>query len=234
MGCSSWRLLGSPALWYGVRLAVRGGRRLPIGAHPPGRRPVFTVHALRPDAAPHAIALTLDDGPDPTWTPMVLDVLARHGVPATFFVVGHRAIAHPRLVRRAVAAGHGIANHTMHHPQPFAARSARTVATEIATAQRSIGALAGPPRLFRAPGGGWAPEVLRSVADQGLIPVDWTVDTGDRRRPGTARIVASLLRCRPGDIALCHDGGGDRGQTVAALDHAIPRLRERGLTFVAL
>ncbi len=181
------------------------------------------------------IALTVDDGPHPRWTPALLDLLHRHQVRATFFLIGDQVRKRPDLARQVQAAGHLIGNHSMSHPQPFAALSRQEVRAEIAHTQQEIeDAIGVTPRLFRAPGGNWSPAVLRSTAALGLTPVDWTVNPSDWRSPGVPRIVRTLSRTRPGQIMLCHDGGGDRSQTLAALAEVLPRLTDRGLRFVTV
>jgi peptidoglycan/xylan/chitin deacetylase (PgdA/CDA1 family) len=222
----SWSYLSAQALHYaffGIRGYEYRRRRATVGGD---RWPAFGVPG-------HGVALTVDDGPHPQWTAKTLDLLARHGVHATFFLIGTQARTHPELARRIVAEGHTVGNHSMHHPQPFAALPPARLATEIGDAQREIEDAAGvTPRLFRAPGGNWSRRVLRAVADHHLTTVDWTVNPSDWRSPGVPRITRALARCRAGHILLCHDGGGDRSQTVEALDTVIPRLLARGLTFI--
>ncbi|WP_018500175.1 polysaccharide deacetylase family protein [Parafrankia discariae] len=209
-----------------------------LAAPAAGRRsggPVSRVRGALPAAPANAIALTVDDGPHPVWTPRVLEVLRANGVRATFFVIGVQAKAHPELVRRVLAAGHTVGNHSLDHPTPFGARPAATVAREISAAQSIITAAGGvAPRYFRSPGGDWPPAVLAAAADQHLTPVGWSVDPRDWARPGVASIVRTLTGARAGDILLCHDGGGDRSQTVEALRRVLPALRARGLTFTSL
>ncbi|AXG82354.1 polysaccharide deacetylase family protein [Streptomyces paludis] len=189
----------------------------------------------RPDAPSRPVALTVDDGPDPRWTPLLLDVLDAHRVRATFFVVGERAARHPELLRRILAAGHTLGNHTYSHPQPFAALPPARIHEEIRRTQRVVTDATGvTPALFRAPAGGWSRTVLGAAREQGLTPVDWSVDPKDWRAPPAARIARTVLRARPGDIVLCHDGGGDRSGTVAALDTALGQLRRRGTVFAVL
>lgn len=201
----------------------------PIGA------PVRTVADLVPKAPHDAIALTIDDGPDPLYSAQVLDLLRRNRVQATFSLVGEHAHAYPDLVRRIAGEGHSICNHTMTHPQPFSRRAPGLIARQITDAQSAIvEAGAKPPTLFRSPGGDWSPDVVAATAELHMTALDWDVDPRDWSRPGTSAVTARLLAARPGDILLCHDGGGNRAQTVAALRIVLPTLRSRGLDFVAL
>jgi peptidoglycan-N-acetylglucosamine deacetylase len=230
-----------PFVWAAERnrrraLRVASARAMMMRTAAPDRRrgPAFVVSELHPHAV-DAVALTLDDGPDPRWTEQILDVLAANGVPATFYLVGANVRSYPGLARRIVAQGHTIGNHTMSHPQPFARLSPAELRQEIVGAQRVIGDATGVlPRLFRAPAGGWSPTVLEIVAEQGMAGTDWIVDPKDWRCPGTGRLTRRILRSRAGEIVLCHDAGGDRSQTVAALRAALPEMRERGVRFVAL
>lgn len=186
-------------------------------------------------ARKNSVALTIDDGPHPTWTPKVLDLLAANGVRATFSVIGQQAQAYPKLIRRIARAGHGLCNHSMTHLQPFGARSTAAIRTQIRDAQAAISDAAGTePELFRAPGGNWTAAVLDVADEFGLTPVGWSVDPRDWTLPGASVIEDSLLTAGAGDILLCHDGGGNRAQTVTALKAVLPQLQADGLRFVAL
>jgi peptidoglycan/xylan/chitin deacetylase (PgdA/CDA1 family) len=179
------------------------------------------------------IALTIDDGPDPAYTPQILALLARLNIKATFCVVGMRAGKHPELVSAAADAGHQIANHTQTHT--FLQRQpAARVKEEMGRATEAIVAATGhPPAIFRAPGGLWSRTVFAECRAQGLRPLGWSVDPRDWSRPGTISIVRTLLtKTTPGSIILDHDGGGDRSQTVQALTIALPRLLDAGYRFV--
>jgi peptidoglycan/xylan/chitin deacetylase (PgdA/CDA1 family) len=199
------------------------------------RRPVHTLRDLTPAAPPNAVALTIDDGPDRKWTPMVLDLLAEFGVPATFFLVGLQVKEFPWLIRRMVAGGHQVADHTVTHPMDLPALSAAGMREEIGGAHDRIAQTAGiAPRLFRAPGGAWSSRILDTAAEHDMICVDWEIDPRDWARPGTESITSALLGAKAGDILLCHDGGGDRSETIRALRTVIPVLKQRGLAFVAL
>jgi peptidoglycan/xylan/chitin deacetylase (PgdA/CDA1 family) len=207
------------------------------GAPPAQAGPAHAAPATRPEPAvarTNAVALTVDDGPHPTWTPKVLDLLAGNGVHATFCLIGTQAQAYPTLVRRIVRAGHGLCNHSMTHSEPFGARSTTAIRQQILDAQSAISDAAGTqPRLFRAPGGDWTPAVRDITAELGLTPTGWTVDPRDWTLPGTP-LQRALLAARPGDIVLTHDGGGNRAQTVAALTAVLPQLRAEGLRFAVL
>ncbi|MGK4584589.1 polysaccharide deacetylase family protein [Kitasatospora sp. HPMI-4] len=198
-------------------------------------KPVFKVHDLLPDAPAHAVALTIDDGPSRTYTPEVLQLLRKYDIRATFSVVGIEAHADKDLIRRIAADGHTIANHTMTHPQPFSRRSAAQIQQQIADTQSVIVDAGAPePKLFRSPGGDWSPDVFAAVAKYGMTPIDWDVDPRDWNRPGVKTITEKLLAAKPGDILLCHDGGGNRSQTVEALRTVLPALKAKGYTFVTL
>jgi peptidoglycan/xylan/chitin deacetylase (PgdA/CDA1 family) len=196
---------------------------------------VGRVRDFVPGAPAGAIALTIDDGPTPQWTPLVLDLLARLGITATFCLVGQQAAEQPRLVRRIAAAGHTIVNHSLTHPLRVPALSTAQLVDEVTTPQKILGDILGhPPTLFRSPGGEWTADLLGVLGDAGLKPLGWNVDPRDWSRPGVAVIESAVLAAAAGDIVLCHDGGGDRSETVQALTDVLPRMRARGLRFVPL
>jgi peptidoglycan/xylan/chitin deacetylase (PgdA/CDA1 family) len=203
-------------------------------------RPIYTLPEYQavvggPAFPAHAVALTLDDGPHPVWTPKVLSLLDRYHVPATFCLIGNQVLGHEGVARSVVAAGHKVANHSYSHPTALPTEPAQRMGTEIGWAQDKIHSATGfTPRLFRSPGGGWSPALLAKTAQAGLIPIDWSDDPRDWARPGVEAIVSRLLAARPGQILLCHDGGGDRSQTYAALQTVIPALQAKGYTFVSL
>jgi peptidoglycan/xylan/chitin deacetylase (PgdA/CDA1 family) len=180
------------------------------------------------------VALTIDDGPDPEWTPKVLALLQRLDIRATFCVIGRQAASHPDLVAAVAGAGHMVANHTYTH-RFLAAATREQIHSEIARASDAVAAATGghAPKLFRAPGGEWTHAVLSECAAQGLRPLGWSVDPRDWSRPGTTSIVRTLLhKTVPGSIILEHDGGGNRSQTLQALTVALPRLLDAGFRFV--
>ncbi|MFF7214953.1 polysaccharide deacetylase family protein [Streptomyces sp. NPDC008238] len=188
------------------------------------------------EAPGRSVALTFDDGPDPVWTPEVLDVLARHHAKATFCEIGPNARAHPDLVRRIAAAGHRLCDHSVHHDEAQSGKSEEYNRHEILDARDEISRAAGsgdtPLWYYRAPGGDFSPAIRAIAAGHGLRPLGWTVDSDDWRRPGADAILATVNReLKPGAIVLMHDGGGDRSQTVQALETLLDRLDAAGYTY---
>lgn len=154
------------------------------------------------------VAITIDDGPDASVTPAVLDILAEHQAQATFFCIGSRAQAHPELIRRLIEQGHAVENHTQHHRHGFALLGFRGMLDEIETAQNTLSQLTGrSPRFFRPPAG------IRNVfLDPVLSRLDlrlasWTRRGFDTRASDADRVLQRLLSgLRGGDILLLHDG----------------------------
>lgn len=153
------------------------------------------------------VYLTFDDGPDPQWTPPILDALAAAGMRATFFVIGSRARSHPELIRRTSAAGHEIANHTLDHRHPWM-MSATTARQQVRDCATTLGDILGhPPRFYRAPHGRNRPCMNEEAELCGETSVNWDLSAIDWGPFGTAqRIAARLQRASPGDIVLMHDG----------------------------
>ncbi|NGN68556.1 polysaccharide deacetylase family protein [Streptomyces sp. A7024] len=211
---------------------LRQAAPAPLGAP---WRPV----AVRPQAhetlreGGHKMALTFDDGPHPTQTKAVLRILRRHGVRATFFVIGENAAANPDLLRAIAADGHLVGNHSYTHPQLDLIETSR-VRTELSRTCDVIDkTLRQPPRLARAPYGMWDKRGLKICAALQMEPFQWSIDTNDWAEPGRHSITASVLDgAHPGAIVLAHDGGGDRWQTVDALEYYLPRLLDEGYTMV--
>lgn len=177
------------------------------------------------------VALTFDDGPDPRYTPMILDLLGEHR--ATFCLIGQKAQAHPELVRRIAAAGHALANHSMTHPDLGVCPPER-VHAEITDASKAIADAAQvPPRHFRSPYGSWS-TVIRVIAmENGLQPLDWSVNPCDWATPGVPHILSVIERdLRPQGVVLLHDSApepdADRTQTIEALRRLLPALAARG------
>ena len=193
-------------------------------------RPEFYV-----DKGPRAIALTIDDGPDPEWTPQVLRLLRHYEVTATFCQVGSRIKAHRGLVRAVAEEGHLIANHTWTHAN-LAKAAPGVVRSQLERTSDAIEAVTRQrPSVFRAPYGSWSEATYQACKHLGMRPLQWSVDPQDWSRPGISHIVDTiLLRTRPGSIILEHDGGGDRSQTLAALSIALPALLDDGFEFVTV
>ncbi|WP_377270505.1 polysaccharide deacetylase family protein [Peterkaempfera sp. SMS 1(5)a] len=182
-----------------------------------------------------SIGLTFDDGPDPTWTPRVLDLLKKHHAKAVFCMIGPRAAAEPALVRRIVAEGHRLCDHSVHHDEQQSSRSDDYNLHEIVDAQQEIATAAGPGAelwYYRAPGGDFTPKIRTMAASHGLRPLGWQVDSEDWRLPGAPAILHTVLsELKPGRIVLLHDGGGDRSQTLSALAQLLDRLDKEGWTY---
>ncbi|MCB5182462.1 polysaccharide deacetylase family protein [Streptomyces antimicrobicus] len=202
----------------------------PSGAGPTAQVPESIAHAS--EAGDRAVNITIDDGPDPTWTPKVLDVLARHRVTATFCMIGPQARAHPDLVKQVVAAGHRLCDHSVAHDTGMDKKPVAYQEQQILEAKKMIeDAAGGGARVeyYRAPGGAFTPDSRRIAAAHGMRPLGWNVDTKDFTNPGAAVIVDTFKNeLANGPTVLFHDGGGDRRQTVQALDQVLDWLAEQG------
>jgi peptidoglycan-N-acetylglucosamine deacetylase len=197
------------------------------------------------------IALTFDDGPNPTVTPGLLALLGRRNVRATFFLVGQFARACPELVRETAARGHSIGNHTETHAN-LALASAKRIEDELALCQRSVAVAldsvaASLPRWMRPPFGYRRPAVWGAARRAGLSGVAmWSFTAYDWKPQPPARLIARLARVAErrtsrsgGEIVLLHDGdfhglGADRGHVLAALEHWLPRWQDDGFEFVTI
>src|SRR5215813_1089383 len=190
------------------------------------------------------VALTFDDGPDPRFTPAILDVLRAKHAPATFFVIGTNGRAHPDLLRREVAEGHEIGNHSFTHPY-LSKTSGTQLRLEVTATERVIeSAVQRQTLLFRPPYAEFddpktpeAIEHLWTVNHMGYLVVGDRLDTDDWRLPGAEAIVHAAVQAADrgeGHVVLMHDSGGDRSQTVEALPHLIDALRARGYELVTI
>ncbi len=205
----------------------------------PGRGMAPGVPRLRPpahtaDGRPIAY-LTFDDGPHEPTTPQILDLLARYGARATFFVLGQSVERFPDLTRAIAEAGHSVQNHTANHVRLNTA-SDEVITSEVETAQALIAEATGTvPFCVRPPGGVVDIETQEILAGLGLEVALWDVDPQDWRRPEAATIASHALeRIFPGAIVLLHDGGGDRTQTVAALEAILASLTADGYVLEGL
>ncbi len=187
------------------------------------------------------VALTFDDGPDPLWTPQILDVLAQEHAPGTFFLIGKNAQQQPDLVAREIRDGNVVANHTYSHPNMSEVGDTQARLEILGGAAVIEGVSGHKPRLFRSPYGEGdttkgkalgADEIARRL---GFEPVRWNDDPLDWSRPGVDAIVTNALnQLSERSIILLHDGGGDRSQTIAALPKLIRELRARGYTLTTV
>ncbi|MFC9466713.1 polysaccharide deacetylase family protein [Streptomyces coelicoflavus] len=225
------------SVWTAQADSVGGGAtpRASASATPDGgAEPVDISIAHASDAGPRGVNITIDDGPDPTWTPQVLGLLKEYGVKATFCMTGLQAQAHPDLVKDVVAAGHRLCDHSVSHDTAMDKKSEAYQSKEILDAERMITEASGGvrPMYYRAPGGAFTPYSRKLAASRGMRPLGWNVDTKDFERPGTDAIVATVQRELPnGPTILFHDAGGDRTQTVEALRQVLPWLTEQGYDF---
>ena len=186
------------------------------------------------------LALTYDDGPNDPHTLRLLEVLARHNVRATFFLIGRFVQQRPDIVREIVKAGHVIGNHTFTHPL-LTFKSAAEVRKELTDCRSAIqDAIGEHSNLFRPPFGGRRPAVLRIARELGLEPIMWNVTGYDWNAPPAVVIEKKVSsQIRGGDVILLHDGGhrqmgADRSQTVLATDHLITRYKSEGYGFATI
>jgi peptidoglycan/xylan/chitin deacetylase (PgdA/CDA1 family) len=184
------------------------------------------------------VYLTFDDGPDPQWTPRILDVLATAEVFATFFVIGSAALREPALVRRAAAEGHEIANHTLEHRHPWSMTSAQARRQVREGAQVLEDVLGHSARFYRPPHGRNRTCMTDEARQQGEMTVMWNLSAIDWGVMGGAgRIAPRLQRVRTGDIVLMHDGRNKHNrpdQLIAVLPAFLDQLKNRGMQAAAL
>ncbi len=178
------------------------------------------------------VALTFDDGPDPTWTPQVLAILESEGVLATFCLVGNLVRRHPALAKEVAAKGHTLCNHTESHAMLDTAPKSK-VESEVmggADAIKEVFGVEAP--FYRPPAGRLSPTVIGVVHDRSQRVLLWSLDTSDYQRPPAAVLVERVTtQVAPGSIILLHDGGGERSQTVAAVRPMIQALKAQGFGF---
>jgi len=232
---TGWSVLASIA----IVLAAIGFLTFAVW-HPSSQFFAPVVHHLPSDQP--IVALTFDDGPDPVFTPQILDVLAAHHAHATFFVLGSRAAQHPDVIRRIHAEGHTVGTHTQSHRIGFHFASPANVQREISEAIDVVaGILPESPTLFRPPQGLRTPlfgSAWRKL--RGLTCVTWSVRGLDSFPTTPEKIVARIApHLEPGAIVTLHDGGGlgggtDRAPTITALATLLRECKMRGLRCIAL
>jgi peptidoglycan-N-acetylglucosamine deacetylase len=186
------------------------------------------------------LALTYDDGPNDSHTQRLLEVLAKHNVQATFFLIGRYVTQRPDLAREIDQVGHIIGNHTHTHPLLIFKTEAE-IREELSRCCAAIeDAIGKPVKLFRPPFGGRRPAVLRIAVELGLQSVMWNVTGYDWNAPPAATIEAKVAtQIRGGDVILLHDGGhkqlgADRSQTVIATNRLITRYKDEGFGFCTI
>ena len=197
---------------------------------------------IRRGPSKKVVALTFDDGPSPEYTPLILDVLKKHNVKATFFLVGKHVKKYPDVARRILAEGHEIGNHTYSH-RDLVPSTIKKLKREILQNQELIKEYLGvETRLFRPPRGIYSEAVRQFVVKNGLTMVLWSLSGIDWAGTPASLIAKRILRyTHPGAIILLHDSGAlirseghSRINTAKALDKAIPALKERGYRFVTV
>jgi peptidoglycan-N-acetylglucosamine deacetylase len=202
----------------------------PEAAQPAAQKPAtwFSVHVNGP-----YIAMTFDDGPSPETTPRLLDILKQRNIKATFFMIGQNAQRNPEIVKRILAEGHEIGNHSWTHPQ-LSKLSDQRVTDEITKTQDAIKDASGyTPVLFRPPYGAITSRQKDWIEKQfGLSIIMWSVDPFDWKRPGASVIEQRILAgARPGSIILSHD---IHKQTVDAMPATLDALAQKGFKFVTV
>jgi peptidoglycan/xylan/chitin deacetylase (PgdA/CDA1 family) len=178
-------------------------------------------------AAAGAVAITIDDGPDPAITPQVLDLLDQHQVKATFFCVGELVERHSQLAREIVNRGHSVENHSQRHLHRFSVLGPRGIAAEIEHAQETIETVTGQrPQFFRAPAGLRSPFLEPVLVRLGLRLASWTRRGFDTVNPDSNVVFRRLTRgLRSGDILLLHDGHAARSSSgIPVILEVLPRL----------
>jgi peptidoglycan-N-acetylglucosamine deacetylase len=196
------------------------------------------IVVLHGNPANNRVALTFDDGPDIRFTPQVLDILAKHDVKATFFLIGARAGAHREITKRIHDEGHAIGNHTYWHPN-LPNESLERLRWELTETEKVIEDIIGfKPRLFRSPYGALNEEIVKTLSEMDHTVIGWDVDSVDWKLPGADIVSDNVLsNVGFGSIILMHDGGDwsmDLSGTVQGLDRIISKLREDETKFVTV
>ncbi|OMF32191.1 polysaccharide deacetylase [Paenibacillus sp. FSL H8-0548] len=184
------------------------------------------------------LSLTFDDGPYPEMTNKILDLLKKYNAKATFFVLGNKVERYPETIKREIAEGHEVANHTFNHVYFQRSISQATIKEEIVRTENALEALTGKkPLLFRPPGGYYNEQSIQIAKALGYTTIMWSwhQDTNDWKSPGVDKIVNKVLNnARNGDIVLLHDYIPGSMQTVKALETILFELSKRGFEFVTV
>jgi peptidoglycan/xylan/chitin deacetylase (PgdA/CDA1 family) len=240
-GAAVVTLLAMPRWWPWCLLAVIANHVLLILGSLLPRSRLLGPNWTRLPRAQGTVALTIDDGPDPEVTPAVLDLLAEHGVRATFFCIGERVMSHPELARRIAREGHEIGNHTEHHRYVFSLFGPAAMRREIVLAQATIQSICQVvPRFFRAPAGLRNPFLQPCLTEQNLQLASWTRRGYDTVNSDPAGVLQRLTHnLAAGDILLLHDGRAARAPDgmpviLAVLPRLLPVLAGQRLRCVTL
>jgi peptidoglycan/xylan/chitin deacetylase (PgdA/CDA1 family) len=220
------------ALTAAALLSVVLAAPAPAANDPRGINRTYEAPGTAQDPNAPVVALTFDDGPS-QYTPAILDILKQYGVQATFFEIGRQVEARADVVRRIVAEGHVLGNHTWDHAHLTKLDDAR-FASEVDQTTQVIERVSGQEVVCtRPPYGDANAATIAKLAAHGQTSVVWSADSRDFEKPGVAAIVHNALSgLRPGAIILMHDGGGDRSETIAALPQIIQQIRAKGYGFV--
>lgn len=206
---------------------------------------IYGKTVCRVPSASRKMAITFDDGPNPKQTPELMQILERYDAKATFFLIGQWAEREPELIRELEAAGHAVGNHTYTHPT-MPAKSAKTIREELRRCRAAVEAsgvgftpLDGRP-MMRPPYGRRRPGTLRTLRQEGYVPVTWSITGWDWLEKTTAdKIAKRCAKSGDGDIILLHDGSDigpayDRSRSLAAAEATLRRFTEQGFQFVTV
>lgn len=196
-------------------------------------QPLFPSIVWRTDS--EGVHLTFDDGPDPVATPKVLEVLSKHSVKGTFFLVGENVSRHPDITREILLEGHALGLHAYEHTR-LAFRGRSVIQDQLSRTQAAIQQATGHiVRLFRPPYGFFEPSLLKHVGQMGYITVMWDVDPGDSVENDPQAVVKRVsARVRPGSIILLHDNVSTRDRIEAVLLGVLNSLNDRSLKVAPL
>jgi peptidoglycan-N-acetylglucosamine deacetylase len=193
--------------------------------------PVFHI-----DTNQKVVALTFDDGPHPKYTPLLLELLHKERVRATFFLLGKNAEQYPKITSWIYRAGHEIGNHSYSHREPKQLSRVQ-VYDEIKKTEKIIKNIVGRrPDHFRSPYGELTPSILKATYDAGYQLINWNIDPRDWDRHRTAEVMTGSIKnkIRPGDIVLFHDGGDNQKEMMTAVENLIHLLKANNYHFVTI
>jgi peptidoglycan/xylan/chitin deacetylase (PgdA/CDA1 family) len=191
-----------------------------------------TENGIHKVAAKGTVALTFDDGPTEKYTPQILAILKKYNIKATFFMVGMNAEHHPDMVKRVLADGHAVNNHSQTHPM-LTKLNDKQLQNEVAEPKAIIYKIIGKnTACLRYPYGASNQHVRDVIRQNGMVPLAMGFNSFDYNRPGTDKIVSWVLKnAHSGQVFLFHDGFDKREQTVAALPLIIEGLKKQGYGF---